>query len=408
MRANPLVYGISHKSYQMDPTLEKHREQLVIEVGRKLDKARMIRFEERTGFFSSTDLGRIASHYYIKYNTIETFNELFDAHKTEGDILAIVSKAEEFEQIKVREEEIEELEALLCDFCELPTPGGVENSYGKINILLQTYVSRGEMDSFSLISDSAYVAQNAARIVRALFEIALRKRWPAMTYRLLNLSKVIDKRLWGWVSPLRQFSVLPPPVLTKLEQKNLTIDKLKDMRKDEIGHMLHHVNIGLKVKQCVHQIPSITMEATVQPITRTVLRVRLNITSDFKWNDQVHGTGGEPWWIWVEDPTNDHIYHSEYFIIQKKQVIEKEAQLLVFTIPIFEPLPSQYYIRAVSDRWLGAEAVCIINFQHLILPERHPPHTDHIFYVVLHPEFEEDNLWMDFGRALVIGKALVG
>jgi len=27
---------------------------------------------------------------------------LFDAHKTEGDILAIVSKAEEFEQIKVK------------------------------------------------------------------------------------------------------------------------------------------------------------------------------------------------------------------------------------------------------------------------------------------------------------------
>lgn len=38
-------------------------------------------------------------------------------------------------------------------------------------------------------------------------------------------------------------------------------------------------------------------------------------------------------------------------------------------------MPSQYYIRAVSDRWLGSEAVCIINFQHLILPERHPPHT---------------------------------
>ncbi|XP_002196630.3 activating signal cointegrator 1 complex subunit 3 [Taeniopygia guttata] len=394
MRANPLVYGISHKAYQMDPGLEKHREQLVIEVGRKLDKARMIRFEERTGFFSSTDLGRTASHYYIKYNTIETFNELFDAHKTEGDILAIVSKAEEFEQIKVREEEIEELDTLLNDFCELPAPGGVENNYGKINILLQTYISRGEMDSFSLISDSAYVAQNAARIVRALFEIALRKRWPAMTYRLLNLSKVIDKRLWGWVSPLRQFSVLPPSVLSKLEEKNLTIDKMKDMRKDEIGHMLHHVKIGLKVKQCVHQIPSIIMEATIQPITRTVLRVRLNIAPDFTWNDQVHGSVGEPWWIWVEDPTNDHIYHSEYFIIQKKQVITKEPQLLVFTIPIFEPLPSQYYIRAVSDRWLGAEAVCIINFQHLILPERHPPHTELLDLQPLpitalgHPEYE--------------------
>lgn len=51
--------------------------------------------------------------------------------------------------------------------------------------------------------------------------------------------------------------------------------------------MLHHVKIGLKVKQCVHQIPSIAMEATIQPITRTVLRVRLNITPDFTWNDQV-------------------------------------------------------------------------------------------------------------------------
>lgn len=57
------------------------------------------------------------------------------------------------------------------------------------------------------------------------------------------------------------------------------------------------------------------------------------------------------------------------------QVVSGEPQHIVFTIPIFEPLPSQYYIRAVSDRWLGAEAVCIINFQDLILPERHPPHT---------------------------------
>lgn len=35
---------------------------------------------------------------------------------------------------------------------------------------------------------------------------------------------------------------------------------------------------------------------------------------------QVHGGVGEPWWLWVEDPLNDHIYHSEYFLLQKKQV----------------------------------------------------------------------------------------
>lgn len=60
---------------------------------------------------------------------------------------------------QVRDEELEELDHLLCSYCELPAAGGVENSYGKINILLQTYISRGEVDSFSLISDLSYVAQ---------------------------------------------------------------------------------------------------------------------------------------------------------------------------------------------------------------------------------------------------------
>lgn len=32
---------------------------------------------------------------------LQTFNELLGAHKTEADIFALVSKAEEFEQIKV-------------------------------------------------------------------------------------------------------------------------------------------------------------------------------------------------------------------------------------------------------------------------------------------------------------------
>lgn len=54
--------------------------------------------------------------------------------------------------------------------------------------------------------------------------------------------------------------------------------------------MLHHVNIGLKVKQCVHQIPSVTMEASIQPITRTVLRVTLSVCADFTWSDQVEVT----------------------------------------------------------------------------------------------------------------------
>ncbi|XP_066288135.1 activating signal cointegrator 1 complex subunit 3-like [Branchiostoma lanceolatum] len=376
MKANPLAYGISYTNAQKDPDLEDFRRELIVAAGRQLDKARMIRFEERTGYLHPTDPGRTASHFYIKHDSVQVYNEFLKPLMTESDILAMVAKSHEFDQIKVRDDEMSELDELLDSVCPLPVPGGVENSYGKVNILLQTYICRHRVDSFSLMSDMAYTVQNAGRILRGLFEITLRKGWPLMAGKLLELSKVVDRQLWPFEHPLHQFSILSKEILHKLEARSLSVHKIKDLQADEIGRMIHHVRMGKIVKQAVYQLPSLELDAAIQPITRTVLRVRLTISPTFTWNDRVHGTVSEPWWIWVEDPENHHIYHSEYFLIQKKQVKTEEAQTLVFTIPIFEPLPSQYYVRAISDRWLGAEAMCAISFQHLILPERHPPHTE--------------------------------
>lgn len=95
-----------------------------------------------------------------------------------------------------------------------------------------------------------------------------------------------------------------------------------------------------------------------------------------RWNDRLHGNVSESFWIWIEDAINNVMYHHEYFIITKRQVVRKERQDLIFTIPITEPLPPQYLIRIVSDRFLGASDTVPVSFQHLILPEHHPPHTD--------------------------------
>lgn len=74
MRFNPLAYGLTYKTFETDPNLQQHREDLIRIAARSLDKAHMIRFDEITGSLNPTDLGRTASHYYIKYDTIETFN----------------------------------------------------------------------------------------------------------------------------------------------------------------------------------------------------------------------------------------------------------------------------------------------------------------------------------------------
>lgn len=69
-----------------------------------------------------------------------------------------------------------------------------------------------------------------------------------------------------------------------------------------------------------------------------------------------------------QDSENDHIYHSELFTLTKRMA-RGQPQKLSFTVPIFEPHPPQYYIRAVSDSWLHAEAFYTISFQNLALPE---------------------------------------
>ena len=98
--------------------------------------------------------------------------------------------------------------------------GGAENVYGKVNILLQTHISRGNVKSFSLVSDMNYVTQNAARICRAVFEIVLRKNLPLLSGRMLRFSKVIEKQMWDFEHPLRQHPLIKQDIVSKLENRN--------------------------------------------------------------------------------------------------------------------------------------------------------------------------------------------
>lgn len=48
---------------------------------------------------------------------------------------------------------------------------------------------------------------------------------------------------------------------------------------------------------------------------------------------------------------------------------------VTLTVPMSEPVPPNYYISVISDRWLHAETRLPISFKHLILPEKFPQPT---------------------------------
>lgn len=47
------------------------------------------------------------------------------------------------------------------------------------------YISRARVDAFSLVADVNYVGDNAPRLARALFEVALRNQWTLIVEKML-------------------------------------------------------------------------------------------------------------------------------------------------------------------------------------------------------------------------------
>lgn len=130
--------------------------------------------------------------------------------------------------------------------------------------------------------------------------------------------------------------------------------------------------MGPQISSLLAIFPTLNIDTEIAPLNRDVLRIHLYITPDFRWDDKIHGNS-ESYWIWVENSETCEIYHSEFFILRRRKLYDDHE--LNFTIPLSDPLPPQIYIRAVSDRWLGAETVTPISFQHLIRPDTEAIYT---------------------------------
>lgn len=386
MMKNPLVYGITHEERMDDPLLDAKRLALITQASVDLNKYQMIRFDPGSGNMAVTDLGRVASHYYVVCQSVDTFNRIIEkgglgaggkGQVSDELVIGLICQAHEFEQIKVRDEELQELDFLKGE-ARIKISGDVANTHGKVNVLLQAYISNVQLRSFTLISDTAYITQSAGRLSRALFEMSLKRGWLRMAERFLTLSKAVDKRTWWSTSPLRQFMGmwgLAAEIIKKLEESGTPIDELADLQPLELGGMVRHPKLGPRIWSLVRQIPRLDVEYQVQPITRNVLRLTLSVYPSFDWSEKIHGTN-EPWWLWVADSNGETIYHSEYLSLTRRHVVSGEPIRLVFTIPVFEPLPTQYWLHCISDRWIGLSSAHEISFKHLILPTRHSAHTD--------------------------------
>ncbi|TFY83832.1 hypothetical protein EWM64_g204 [Hericium alpestre] len=349
MRKNPLVYGVPRGELADDPHLGKRRRDLTMAAVRKLEAARMINFDRQNEAFSVTDLGRIAAKYYIRHSSIEIFNKEFRPRMTEADVLGMLSMSTEFDQIQVRESEGKELD-LIMEQAPCAVKGGPNNAHGKVNILLQGFISRYQPEDFALVSDTGYVAQNAGRIVRALLEIAISRKWANVSTVLMGMSKAIEKRLWPFDQPLRQFE-LKQDIFYNLERwaDDYSVVDLASMTAKDLGDLVHlNERHGKAILDAAKQFPTVEISYNLRPLGPDVLKIATQPTRFVGFANSVNDPADLAAWLDVEP-----------FSLYSFRPSDRDSSLAVtaqtFTIPqsaaLFKAMakPAHAAIRSVPE-----------------------------------------------------------
>ncbi|CAK7562243.1 MAG: Pre-mRNA-splicing helicase BRR2 [Sporothrix epigloea] len=375
MLRSPGLYQVGAE-YEDDEALEQKRVDLIHSAAMVLRKAGLAKYDDKTGRLQATELGRIASHYYITHSSMETYNNLIQPSITAIEMFRIFALSGEFKYIPVRQEEKLEL-AKLLGRVPVPVKEGIEEPHAKINVLLQAYISRLRLDGLALMSDMVYVTQSAGRILRAVFEITLKKGWAAVAKTALDLCKMAEKRMWPTMSPLRQFANCPRDIVLKAERIDVPWKSYFDLDPPRMGELLGLPKAGTTVCRLVAKFPRLQLQAQVLPITRSMMHVSLTITPNFEWDDEVHGTS-ESFWIIVEDSDGEDILFHDTFLLRKEFATDGEnsEHVVDFTVPITDPMPPNYFVSVISDRWMHAETRLAVPFQKLLLPDKFPPHTE--------------------------------
>jgi len=69
----------------------------------------MIKYDIATGSLQATALGKVASHYYIKHQSMQVYSDNLKPHMNMIDIFRLFALSKEFEFVPIRQNEKIEL-----------------------------------------------------------------------------------------------------------------------------------------------------------------------------------------------------------------------------------------------------------------------------------------------------------
>lgn len=116
---------------------------------------------------------------------------------------------------------------------------------------------------------------------------------------------------------LIDFYLLKESTVSRIESSQMSIDDLWEMEAKELGSMFSCD--GFLLYNAIHMIPIVGVDASIKPITRSIVQIEAYFLPNFIWNDKLL-QATHKFWIFVEDIHQNLILHYEEMIITKKKV----------------------------------------------------------------------------------------
>ena len=386
---NPSIYNFIVKDIRHLNLQEALRE-IAKETFEKLHKYKLIRYVSVSESVNSTELGRIATKYYMSYQSVSKFYEKLKPLMLHEEFLNLLGESQEFANMKEYSDEKRELDLFKTKVCFVKT-----NS--KAIILLQAYLNGvNEFSVSSLHQDCAYIADNCPRILRGVLEICIHKRLIDTTLLALTYVKCLEKRVSPGSHPIYQFTYESYRAMNSLigthnkyqggknDDGFISQDKARHVNDSKIplDEIFREDKLVLsKILKCnkdwvdeargiLSSFPRFKVKLDIKPITRTILNITINLTPTFKWKNKWNHLS-EPFWVIVDNKTE--IIHHEFFILTNKKN-EKELSIS-FAVPFKieagsreADLNEYYTISVISDRWLGSEFSETIELNSIKVP----------------------------------------
>ncbi|KAI8867321.1 Sec63-domain-containing protein [Ramicandelaber brevisporus] len=410
MVKEPARYGISRSAVASGGNHQMHlqrRLDIAHTAATLLAKAGLIKYDAaagNSGRFTSTPLGRIAASYYISPESMSMLRSQLKSQMSHSALMHVFAQSSEFSNITLRSEEHLELSRLL-DRIPIPIPPTLHDTpASKIMVLLQAYISRVQLGNLALAADMVFIAQNAARLMRAMFEVCLARKWSQMALMVLDMCKAVELRTWSNMSPLRQMlgkvNGLSPDTVLMLERLEVSPEQLRrldeitliELVKTRIGNNTGSTSASASVASgqalytAIHALPRVEVAANIQPISRGLLRIEITVIPRFDWLEAVHSRS-EMFWVVCSDCDSNNILHCEQLQITppngssstNNSSEESDSPLgeyvVSFTVSLPEPMQPCYFVDVVSDRWLKCGTRIAVSFRNLVLPSKEPKHT---------------------------------